>query len=287
MGPVPRRLGWYTLCCASLSPLVVGRFELAPMVLGFAAACWWFSDRNVLGGVTAGLGTLVKIFPGVVAAPALLWEAARLRTSRARGTAAYLITLAAGLAFWYALAGRRVLESLAYHAERGLEIESLLGGGLLLFGTITRTEVPWVFNYKAYHIAPAWGSWLAPLTFPLQAAALVLVMWRSWRSGMHEGVRYSGAAVLAFIITGKVLSPQFLIWLFPFLAVLEGRTGWLARRIFLLCCVATVLVYPGPGFMMILEHRAWPIVLLNLRNLLLVWLLGLLLFGSHPELATA
>ncbi len=53
---VAGRLAWYTAYCAILSPLVVGRFELAPMVLAFAAARWWFSGWAVLGGVTAGLG---------------------------------------------------------------------------------------------------------------------------------------------------------------------------------------------------------------------------------------
>ena len=125
---VARRLGWYTLYCFLLAPLVIGRFELAPMALAFAATCWWFSGRAIRGGVTAGLGALMKIFPGVVAAPALVWEAARLRTTRARGTAAFLVTLVVGLAFWFGLGGRRVLEPLGYHAGRGLEIESLFGG---------------------------------------------------------------------------------------------------------------------------------------------------------------
>src|SRR5262249_53051592 len=75
-GRVAGRLAWYTAYCAILSPLVVGRFELAPMLLAFAAARWWFSGRNVLGGVTAGLGALMKIFPGLVAGPAFIWEAA-------------------------------------------------------------------------------------------------------------------------------------------------------------------------------------------------------------------
>ena len=160
-GTVARRLGWYTLYCFLLAPLVIGRFELAPMVLAFAAAAWWFSGRAILGGITAGLGTLMKIFPGVVAAPALVWEAARLRTTRARGTAAFLVTLVVGLAFWFGLGGRRVLEPLGYHAGRGLEIESLFGGALFLAGTISGSKAPWVFDHNAYHLSSEWGARLA------------------------------------------------------------------------------------------------------------------------------
>ena len=410
LGQVPARLGWYTLFCASLSPLVIGRFELAPMVLAFAAARWWFAGRSALGGVTAGLGTLMKVFPGAVAALALVWEVSRLRgpnpdpssprpsppggegessapsplraqregsssqagggaappwpplrkggkgtggaprfsppddggtsvsppyeggarggsfparrsarppwkqllslrplrgeggrrpgegadplrpipsallrLTRVRGTAAFLATLAVGLAIWFGLGGRRVWESLGYHAERGVEVESLYGGALFLWGTIARTDVPWVFNYKAFHVAPEWGARLATLALPVQAATLLLVVAQFWRSGMTEGLRYSAAAVLAFIITGKVLSPQYLVWLFPFLAVLNGPSGSLARRLFLLGCVTTAMLYPGPGFVLALEHQAGAIVLLNLRNVFLLWLLAVLLFGPRES----
>jgi hypothetical protein len=278
---VARRLGWYTLFCFLLGPLLIGRFELAPMVLAFAAASWWFSGRNTLGGIAAGLGTLMKVFPGVVAALALVQEVAWYRAAKPRGAVAFVATLIIGLAFWLWLGGGRMGESLGYHAERGLEVGSFLGGIVLLVGAVTGRPVPLVFDHFAYHVAPEWGSRLAPLAFPLQAATLLLVMGRFWRSGMAEGMRYSAAAIVAFIVVGKVLSPQYLIWPLPFLAVLDGRIGTLARRIFLLCCICTALIYPGPGFPMILDHRVGAILLLNLRNALLVWLLAVLLLGPR------
>jgi hypothetical protein len=287
VGVVAGRLVWYTLYCFLLAPLVIGRFELAPMVLAFAAASWWFSGRAVLGGVTAGLGTLMKVFPGLVAAPAMVKEVVSLRTARPRGAAPFLATLGLGLASWLWLGGSRVIGSLAYHAERGLEIESLFGGLVLLAGAITGQAVPWVFDHNAYHVAPGWGAGLARLSFPLQAATLFLVVWRFWESGMADGIRYPSAAVLAFVIPGKVLSPQYLIWLFPFLAVLDRGTGSLARRVFLLCCLTTTLIYPGPGFVMILGHEAWAILLLNMRNALMIWLLALLLSRPAAEVSPA
>jgi hypothetical protein len=277
-----RRLGWYTLYCFVLAPLVLGRFELAPMVLAFAGAHWWFAGRNLLGGVTAGLGALMKIFPGGVAAPALVWEVARLGYSRARGMAAFTLTVAFGMGCWLFLAGGRFVDSLGYHAERALEIESIFGGMLLLAGAITGRPTPWAFDHNAYHLPGRWSTLLASLTFPIQAITVSVVMWKFYRSGLTDGLRFSAAAILAFITFGKVLSPQYLIWLFPFLAVLEGRSGILARRIFLLCCLTTALIYPGPGFPLLLNHQAGAILFLNLRNVLLIWLFGMLL-GLEPR----
>lgn len=276
---VARRLGWYSLYCFLLGPLIIGRFELAPMALAFAAAAWWYSGQGTLGGIAAGVGALIKVFPGVVAAPALVGEVASLRAAKPRGAMALLATLGIGVSAWLWLGGGRIGESFGYHAARGLEIESLYGGMVLLAGSLTGKAVPWVFDHNAYHVAPEWGSQLSTVSVPIQAAAVLLVMGRFWRSGMTEGMRYSAAALVAFIVTGKVLSPQYLIWPLPFLAVLEGRTGRLARQIFLLCCITTALIYPGPGFPGILDHRVGAIWLLNLRNILLVWLPALLLFG--------
>ncbi len=279
------RLAWFTAFCASLAPLVVGRFELAPMVFAFAAARWWFAGRNVLGGLTAGFGALLKVFPGLVAAPALVWELSRLRTSRARGSLAFLVTVAAGMAGWFLLGGPNILASFGYHAERGLGIESVYAGALLAWGNLAGIDIPWVIEHKAVHLVAEWGSRTAALASPLQAGALLVVLWQFWRRGMAEGVRYSGAAILATLVTSKVLSPQYLVWLFPFVVVLGGWTGRRARWLFLFVCLTTALIYPGPAFAQIREHQGSAIFLLNLRNLLILALLSLLLFGPPTEVS--
>jgi hypothetical protein len=278
---VPARLAWYTCFFISMCPLVIGRYDLAPAALGFAAAHWWFSGSNVKGGVAAGLGVLLKVFPGAVAAPALVQELAQWRATRARGMLAFLVTIAAGAVLWMAIGGQGVLDSFRYHGGRGLEVESLYAGVLFLYGLISGHKVPWVYDHFSFHVAPRWGARVVPLVLPIQAAALAVVMWRFWRSGMTDGVRYAGAAVLTFVVTGKVLSAQFLIWLFPFVAALGGALGPRVRRIFLLCCVATTLIYPVGMMGLILESYAAGVLLLNFRNAMLVGLLWLLLFGRE------
>jgi Glycosyltransferase family 87 len=272
-------LAWYTVFCFVTAVLVVGRFDLAPMVLAFAAAHWWFAGRSVLGGFTAGLGTLMKVFPVLVAPIAALGEAARLRATRGRGTAALVATLAAGGVVWFLIGGVGVLDSFRSVASRGLGIETVYAGAVLAWGKLAGIDVPWVIEHKAVHLAPEWGSSLATLAAPLQAVALLLVVVQFWRSGMTDGMRYAAAAVLATLVTSKVLSPQYLIWLFPFLSVLGGWTGSRVRWLFLFCCVITALIYPGPVFAQIRDHQGAAVLVLNLRNVLLLVLLALLLFG--------
>jgi hypothetical protein len=108
---VSSRLAWYTAFFASLCPILMGPYDLAPMAVAFVAAHCWFGGRNALGGLAAGLGVLLKIFPGAVAAPALVWEATRIRTSRGRGILTFLATVAAGMSFWVWLGGPSVARS--------------------------------------------------------------------------------------------------------------------------------------------------------------------------------
>jgi hypothetical protein len=281
---VPSRLTWYTAFFASLCPLLMGPFDLAPMAVAFAAALAWFHRKNTLGGILAGVGVLMKIFPGVVAAPALVWEVAHRRESRGRGVLAFLGTIALGMSFWLGLGGTGVANSLRYHAERGLEVGSIYTGVVILLARLKGEKVKWALHHNSLHLAPEWGDAIARWALPLQIAALLLVMWRYHRSGMKDGVRYAGAALLAFMVFGKVFSPQYLIWLIPFMTVLGGPTGTRARWIYLLACVATTIIYPLIALRLMIERNSLgAMILMNYRNALLVGLYILLLFG--PETA--
>jgi hypothetical protein len=52
----------------------------------------------------------------------------------------------------------------------------------------------------------------------------------------------SAAAVCAFIVFDRVLSPQYLIWLAPLVAVLPGRRG-LAAVALLACAMSMTQIY--------------------------------------------
>jgi hypothetical protein len=279
---VPDRFVWYTLFLLALSPMAFSKFDLAPMTLAFAAALAWFSGKNRLGGILAGIGTLVKVFPAVIAGLGLLLESRTRKVWRWRGTLAFLLTAGLGSALWLMLSGSGVRNSLRYHMERGLEIESLYSGLLMIVAKISGAEVSWVWDHGSFQLLTPWSDSFAALAFPLQAAALLVVMWRFYRSGMGSGVQYCGAAVLAFVITGKVLSPQFLIWLFPFITLLDGALWRKGRWIFLACCLTSTMIFPWL-FVELLNFAPIAVGVLNLRNLLLLYLLFLLLRRGGRE----
>jgi hypothetical protein len=269
---VPRSLAWYTAFFVACCPVAMARFDLAAMAIGFAAAYWLASGRAALGGASASLVALLKVFPGVVAAPALLRELARPRASRLRGLVSALIVFGLGVGAWLAVGGPAgVAATIKYHAERGLESGSLYAGLIRLAYRLRGVKVEMVFNHLSDHIETPLAMRLAPLTTLFQAAAVLVPLAAFARSGMRQDVRYGGACLLGCILFGKILSPQYLIWMIPFLASPEFRAARPVRWLFLAACVLTCLQYPlavGAG-----------LVLQNLRAAALLAIYGLLVLG--------
>ena len=92
-----------------------------------------------------------------------------------------------------------------------------------------------------------------------------------------HSIRFAGASLLAYVVAGKVLSPQYLVWLSPFVAVSgSGRVRW----VYLVCCLLTTAVFPWK-FEALLEFRRSAEALLLARNLALLWLFALLIKLEH------
>ena len=280
-GDVTRRLAWYTLVLVLLCPMAACRFDLLVMAWAFAAAYTLSTDRPILGGALAGSGALLKVVPGVV----ILSGLARGGEGRGRAAAGFMAALATGTGVWLLVSRQGVARMLAYHAGRGVEIESLYAGVLMAASWVTGKPIVVKSLLRSVEVESAWSAIVAGWSVPLQAALVLLTIRRAWKSGRDEPLRYAGAAVLAFLAFGKVLSPQYVLWLIPFLACVEGRVGTWGRRLFLLTCVATPLIFPV-GFASLVRLEPWAIALLNFRNALLVGLWTLLIFGP-PAIGTS
>jgi hypothetical protein len=277
-GRVRERLVWYTVSYLLLSRLMVSRYDAAPMLLAFAASTWWFSGHRERGGIAAALGTLTKVYPAVIALVAATWDLTRPSRSRGRGLMAFVAVILIGTLAWFATGGiHGVSESLGYQLDRGFEFGSLYSGAQMLAVKAIGDEIAVVRDHAAWSSVTRWSPRLLPLVLPIQAATILIVCGLFVRRGMTEGVRYCGAAILAFIITGKVFSPQYLIWLLPFIAVLEGRIARPAFWLFNAGCAATLI---APALIGSFSRTDFTVILAyNLKNAIFLALLALLTFG--------
>lgn len=234
----------------------------------------------VRGGFAAALGVLVKLVPLVIVPPLLA-----IRTpwkSKAIGLATFVATLAVGGSAWFWLGGEGLLRSIRYHGERGLEIESLAASAYMVAHKLAGVLVFSYFGHGGFNLSgPGIGD-AARLSPIIQAALLVLVAARARQADPSDSLRFAAAALLAFLVFGKVLSPQYLIWLFPFLAALDGPKATAARWLFLACCVLTTMIFPT-RFGALLTFRDDAVVILAARNVGLVVLFAILIRVTATE----
>jgi hypothetical protein len=125
---------------------------------------------------------------------------------------------------------------------------------------------------------------VAGATTALEIAALIM-LWIAFARGPAERdrlFRYAAACVCALIVLGKVLSPQFLIWLVPLVPLARGRRGAAASVLLAAAFVMTQVFFPARYWEYVFQlHLAW---LVLARNLVLV---GLLVLLTWPERAPA
>lgn len=276
LAKIQGRLAWYTASFAALYPVIGSRYDMAPAAVAFAAALSWYGGRPVVGGALTAAGTLLKIFPAVVALPAALFESTDRRSMGRRGLLTFGVATLAGGGAWYALGGAA---SVMYHAGRGLQIETTWAGLLMLVDKVFGIALGWRASHTSVELVAPGAAALAALAVPVQIAALGGVAWQCWRSGTQEPLRWAAAAILAFILPGKVLSPQYLIWLVPFVPAIGGPVGGPARWLFVIACAATTLEYLATRH--VSSFELWAILALNFRNAVLVALFVLLVRRSR------
>jgi len=280
----------YVLLAPLMAPMLAWRYDSFAALLTALALLAVVQQRPLRAGLWLGLGATAKIYPlfllGVFGAHYL---AAGERRALLRLAFAALATVALVLLPFRFLAGDQWLSFLSYHQERGFQIESVIGGALWLGDTMGLVPVTWIFNYGAYHIsspvANALIPWQAAL-FPLGLGGVVLVYLERFQEerrstgevGCNSLIRGTVVMLLAALVGNKVFSPQFLIWLIPFVPLLPGRTVALFAGI----AALTIYVYPFQ-YQPFLNGELVPVLALNCRNLLVIALTLVVLFPREHK----
>jgi hypothetical protein len=129
---------------------------------------------------------------------------------------------------------------------------------------------------------------LAVAQSALQALVLVAV-WAVFARGPAVPERLvlaSAAALTAFVALGKVLSPQFLIWLVPLVPLVRGRRGVVASGLLALALALTQLWFPYRYWDLALrfdEVASWLVLVRDLVLLALLALLGRTLIDRNAD----
>lgn len=239
----PRAAGVWLLLVPLLGPIAITRFDVS-VCLVVALAFLQLRRRPEVAGVLLVAAASIKLWPIL-----LLLVLVRSPVWRRilRGAAAGAVALA--LLFLSTGALPAFSSAVGFQRDRGLHIESVLAvpyAWLRVAGVGGTT-----FDHGAWEVAaPGAGAvaQLAGLVQVLLVAALGAAVLRSARTTADREAAFALALTTLLVVTNKVLSPQYLLWVVVMLALAAGTAYALPRRYLVLaglCAVSTHLLYPA------------------------------------------
>ena len=200
------------------------------VVAAVVAGVWaWYRDKATWAAVALGIGAALKMYPALFLLPLALQ---RWRLGDRRGA---VQSLGAGVATFVAINLPFALinfegwwATYAFHQRRLPNFDTVWLLGLQPDGDV-------IMSAEGFNR-------LTTILILLSFAAAVVIGWRRAVLNREDYpfLQVSGAALVAFLLWNKVHSPQYVLWLLPFFALLRVNIGW-----WIAYSLADLAVYAG------------------------------------------
>jgi hypothetical protein len=273
----------------ALGPVALGHFDHWPAFLLSAALATLVRGRRTWSAALLGVAVAAKVYP-VVAAPFFvvwLWRT-HGRRAAALWTAVAIAAAAACFLPFFVLAPHGVVSSITAQANRPLQLESSAAAALLAAHQLFSLSIGVAFSHTSVNLGGRGADAAASATTVAEIAVLValLVAFARRPRDTPDLLRAAAAAVLAFVVLGKVLSPQFLLWLIPLAPILAGAWALAASAAVGAAVLLTRAYFPG-RWVDLIHFEALPTWLLVGRDLVLLALLAALAVAVVTPAAAA
>ena len=252
----------YAIMLACTAIVAPWRFDLFVALTTALAILAITRQKDAATGTLLAVGAMAKLYPAVLLPAVLRISGKRLALVATFATTAAAIAIVAAL-----ISGpKQSISFLSYHALRGIQIESVAAGFIYLINKLHLTSLSLVYNFGAYHLAfPASSIVIKLLTVALVIllSFAVLTNARSPQSDAVDFIPRAGTLLLlAFIVTSKVFSVQYTIWLIPFAVFLKDKSPEKRCLMTLFALTAAEMIaYAG-----LTHFDLTSIVILNARN---------------------
>jgi hypothetical protein len=265
-----------------LGNLMLSRFDLwvAALTVGALAALLW--ERRATSAVLLAAAIATKLFPVVLAPIGLAWIWRR-HGRRAALTWAVIVVAVCAAVFlpFVVVAPAGIAHSFTVQLDRPLQIESI-GAALLIAVHLVFGTTLHVFTTKSQNVSGSGVRAVEVVTSIVQALVLVTI-WLLYARGQQTRERlvaFAAAAVVAFVAFGKVLSPQYLVWLIPLVPLVRDRA---AQVVLFVALVLTQVEFPARYWHYATDMRPSIVAVVLVRDVALVLLTALLVHEPRLE----
>ena len=277
----------YTVMMLLMAEFVLDRYDVFPVVFTILAVQLFLQRRYPLAAAMIGLGTLLKVYPALLAPIFLIWL---LKGRDLRGVIGAAVGFLAVMciAIPFVLLGD-ISQMFYYHSDRPLEIECFAASLLEVVRLIVPScgmEV--VYSYGSDNLVGGVADSIAPYMTYFMAGCIV-VIWLAYlysigRTGAGVDRRSFYAmflTVCAFIMCGSVFSGQYIIWLIPFVLLYIMCVSDFEERKSLFALFVVVEVFTQLNFLFNFGMRPdvflspWGVGVLVVRNLAILYMMVL------------
>lgn len=271
----------------AVSPLMIGNLVETRFDLALAALITWTlwaaaAERWRLAWGLLAAATLLKLVPLALIPVMVIWQRHRAGTRSAlSGMAASLVGVAVVMAPFAIMSPSGTWEFVRYHLDRPLQLEATASAYLLGLHSLADIPITVENSFGSQGLSGTGPAVLAGLSTVALIVVLVAVAWTLWL-GLHRArapgdarlfVAASAATTVALLAGGKVLSPQFMVWLLPACFLVAGRYGPLAAGLTAAAMLLTFSYFPH-NYWDLVALEDLPILALVLRDSVLIALLA-------------
>jgi hypothetical protein len=286
---------------------LLARFDIVPALVTLGALLAAERRRFELAYALVAAGVLLKLYPAFLL-PVIVIEHWRYLAARAvdegagetpareawrrlrghpalapvaRGAALCLGLIGVGFAGAFILNPAGALSTFTYAGGRPLQAEST-PASLLWLGSLFGIPAFPNYSYVSLNLVGPLDGVLKQLSAVALVGGCLIVYWRQARGKLTVG-RAVIACLCVVLVTNKIFSPQYLIWVLPVVAYIEGFSwAWIT------ICFLTTLDFP---FIYQMRHPiltvpySWQFLpVVAVRNGLLLWMTFRAIIG--PEVGS-
>ncbi len=276
--------GLITACLpVLLGGLVETRFDLVLAAL-IAWMLWAVvTDRMTTAWVLLALAVLVKLVPlAFIPVLAIVHMRRHGRSDTWRGAltgGALVVVVALPLAL---IAPSGLWDSIAYHLDRPLQLEATGAAYLMGMRLLAGTPLTVDSSFGSQGLqggVPDLMALISVIVLVALVVAIALTVLRILPAGRgldDPAIFVAGIAAtgIALLVAGKVLSPQFLVWIVPAAVLVRGRFGWASAIVTAVALLLTHAYFPG-AYWGLVALRPSEMALLIVRDAVLIALLAL------------
>ena len=258
----------------------LGRFDLIPAGLTLGAAILASKARWRWAYILLALATLVKFYP-ILLLPVFLiaqqknLEGKWLSPRRWSGLGIFAGICALVMVVSLLLSVANTLVPFSYFLNRPIQVESF-AGTLLWLGKFVGYQPQYTFVYQSLSFNSLLSHKVSLLSTLLLGVGLLYTYWLFWK-GRLDIFTASLLTLLVIVITGKVFSPQYLMWVTPFVAYV-GKANW--KWLLSWGIVAALTTYIFPTMYVDIPHieQGYPVIIA--RDFLILAITCALLFWA-------